>query len=43
MFYIFHEMILQKHNFREGEFLWIIERKRYIHCHTRRLGANLLT
>lgn len=41
MFYIFHEMILQKHIIREGVFLWVIERKRYIHFNTRRFGANL--
>lgn len=41
MFYIFHEMILQKHIIREGVFLWVIERKRYIHFHTRRFEANL--
>lgn len=41
MFYIFHEMILQKHIIRERVFLWVIERKRYIHFHTRRFVAYL--
>lgn len=41
MFYIFHQMILQKHIIRERVFLWVIERKRYIHFHTRRFVAYL--